>query len=71
MPIDTIPLTQEIGNIPEVLSHVASPPSIHLDKMVHIDHVDSTNLKQVEMLIYKAQDKFIHQLYDGMKYRQL
>jgi hypothetical protein len=39
--------------------------------MVHIDHVDSTNLKQVEMLIYKAQDKFIHQLYDGMKYRQL
>ena len=64
MPIDTIPITQEIGNIPEVLSHVASPPSIHLDKMVHIDHVDSTNLKQVEMLIYKAQDKFIHQLYE-------
>jgi len=32
--------------------------------------VDSTNMKQVEGMISKAQDKFVEKLYNGIKYRR-
>ncbi len=46
-------------------------PSVHMDKMVQIDHVDGANLKQVEQMIARSQDNFINKMYNGIKYRRI
>jgi len=60
------------ANMPEAICSNTNntPVHVNMDKMVHIDHVDSTNMKQVEGMISKAQDKFVEKLYNGIKYRR-
>ena len=48
-----------------------APVTVNMDKMVHIDRVDSTNMNQVKNMISQAQDDFVNKLYNGIKYRRI
>ena len=48
-----------------------APVMVNMDKMVHIDRVDSTNMNQVKNMISQAQDDLVNKLYNGIKYRRI
>lgn len=74
-PIDMIPwsvrnsMQNVANNFPQVATrNVNNTPSLHLDKLIHIDKVDSTNIKQMESIANKACDRLVNKLYDGKVY---
>lgn len=47
---------------------VTNTPSLHLDKLIHIDKVDGSNIKQMESIANKAVNNLVDKLYNGKKY---
>ena len=39
--------------------------------LMHIDKVDSTNIKQMENIANKAVDRLVTQMSDGIRYRSM
>ena len=57
------------NDIPKVVTrNVNNTPSLHLDKLIHIDKADSTNIKQMESIANRACDRLVNKLYDGKVY---
>ena len=45
-----------------------SAPSVHVDSLIHVDKVDSSNIKQMEAIANNAVDRLVNRIYDGVKY---
>ena len=75
-PVDIIPNSARnmVNDIqmkqPQVVNRNVSNPTLEFNgTLMHIDKVDSTNIKQMENIANKAVDRLVSKMSDGLKYR--
>ncbi len=63
-------IQSSISSLPQVTTRNISnnSPSIHLDKLIHIDKVDSANIGQMERIANKACDRLVEKMNFSLKY---